>query len=238
MKRAISLMGRNLRRLVVAFTAGMLSVVAPLAAGADGGFEIQDWSSDATVKVDTVMPPPLNSFTANTEITAAPGVWNAVSGSWFDFVVATGFNMSGSIAINNVPNGSVYITDFFGSVASASACTDGSMSTPCLIGFEETRYSGAAIVASLVQLNENDNIPDHISSSSTTSTGKIDLRSAVIHELGHSHGMFHYTSQLTPGNCATGGSAQTMCSHFETNISVAYYRSLESAERTDFANNY
>lgn len=168
------------------------------------------WSSDPGYSLGS-LDAPLNTTAAKNSLRYGASPWNSISGSWLDFRW-TGTEDSSVTwddgACATAPSNGVWIITY---------------DEPDGFASEATCVQGDTIIKSVIVIDNNG--PTWFTgSSATVPSGSYDLRSAAVHEFGHSVGFrYHFTSINT--DCE-GSDMHTMCAGLPSGTS--YKRSLES----------
>lgn len=182
-------------------------------ADASSTFYPKTWSSDATYNIGHRHSGFRNS-NFNTSVQSADDPWDNTSGSWFDFNWG-GYDQSVTTwgGCTTVPSGGLWVgTGAISPLGLESTCTNSSGITRSSITVDRTGRNW------------------HMGSSTSVGSNQHDLRSLLVHEFGHAAGSKHITS-----GCS-GSSRPTMCGTLPKGTS--YMRSLQSADKDEFADAY
>ncbi len=182
-------------------------------AQASSSFFAKTWDADATFNIGHRHAGFRNS-SFNSSVQSADNPWDNTSGAWFDFNWG-GYDQSVTTwgGCTTVPSGEIWVGT-------------GAISP---LGLESTCATSTTIVTSTITVDRTGRTW-HMSSSTSVPSGSHDLRSLLVHEFGHAAGFAHITS-----GCS-GTSRPTMCSTLPKGTS--YMRTLQSADKTEFAAAY
>lgn len=208
-------------RGLVAFSIGVtLSLAASALAHTVGDYYHTNWAADRYWGIgytsgDVATP------TAWTSIQAGDDPWNAVSGAWFDFAYLMRDN-------------SVTWTDDVCNMPAPKGWVLSADPGPGRVGNTYT-CGGVTLTAFAVLLHPDAN---WYVGSGTPSGSEYDLRSRVVHELGHANGFHGPNDGHFPADdtVCTTSPIHTMCSG--ATPGTTYRRTLETHEKDLFAAAY